>query len=177
MKKVILLSGILFRAIVHETVSRLARVYMRFSLRLLAAHFILGAAVFAQAPLQYFQVDHIKTVCGEITDIKTERTYHKNDFIVIYLKVKEKTGAELYRVEVSPKWFFTMEIIKGSKIEVKGSYCSIDGQRVMMTQSIVFQGKTYEFRDKFGFPLWKGKGKYMKPGDGAQGRRKRRGLH
>jgi len=139
--------------------------------------FIAGVAGYAQEPLKYFQVDKVKTVRGEITGIKTERTYHRNDFIVIYLKVKEKTGEEIYRAEVSPGWFFTMDLMKGGKIEVTGSYCTIDGQSLMMTQSITFQGEKYEFRDKYGFPLWRGRGKYMKPGDRGQGKRKRRGRH
>jgi len=139
--------------------------------------FLLVVTVFAEQQVKYFQVDKIKTIRGEITDIKTEKSYHRNDFIVIYLKVKEKTGEEIYRVEVSPEWFFAMDLMKGSKIEVTGSYCTIDGQSLMMTQAITFQGEMYEFRDKYGFPLWRGKGKYMKPGNQGQGKQKRRGRH
>ncbi len=139
--------------------------------------FLLIVAVFAEQQVKYFQVDKVINIRGEITDIKTEKSYHRNDFIVIYLKVKEKTGEEIYRVEVSPGWFFAMDLMKGSKIEVTGSYRTIDGQSLMMTQSITFQGEMYEFRDKYGFPLWRGKGKYMKQGDRDQGKRKRRGSH
>jgi hypothetical protein len=139
--------------------------------------FLLTIAVFAEQQVKYFRVDKVKTIRGEITDIKTEKSYHKNDFIVIYLKVKEKTGEEIYQVEVSPEWFFAMDLMKGGKIEVTGSYCTIDGQNLMMTQSITFQGEKYEFRDKYGFPLWRGKGKYMKQGYRGKGKRKRRGRH
>lgn len=139
--------------------------------------FLLSVTVFAEQQVKYFQVDKVKTIRGEIIDIKTEKSYHKNDFIVIYLKVKEKTGEEIYRVEVSPEWFFAMDLMKGSKIEVTGSYNTISGQGLMMTQSITFQGEKYEFRDKYGFPLWRGKGKYMKQGSRGQGKRKRRGRH
>jgi len=139
--------------------------------------FLLIVTVFAEPQVKYFQVDTIKTIKGKITDIKTEKNYQRNDFIVIYLKVKEKTGEEIYRVEVSPGWFFAMDLMKGSKIEVTGSYCASDGQSLMMTQSITFQGEMYEFRDKYGFPLWREKGKYMKPGNQGQGKQKRRGHH
>lgn len=139
--------------------------------------FLLVVTVFAEQQVKYFQVDKIKTIRGEITDIKTEKSYYRNDFIVIYLKVKEKTGEEIYRVEVSPEWFFAMDLMKGSKIEVTGSYSTIDGQSLMMTQAITFQGEMYEFRDKYGFPLWRGKGKYMKPGNQGQGKPRRRGHH
>jgi hypothetical protein len=139
--------------------------------------FLLIVNVFAEQQVKYFRVDTIKTIRGEITDIKTEKSYHRNDFIVIYLKVNEKNGEEIYRVEVSPGWFFAMDLMKGSKIEVTGSYCTSDGQSLMMTQSITFQGEMYEFRDKYGFPLWRGKGKYMKQGNRGQGKRKQRGRH
>jgi hypothetical protein len=139
--------------------------------------FLLTITVFAEQQLKYFQVDKIKTIRGEITYIKTEKSYHRNDFIVIYLKVKEKTGEEIYRVEVSPEWFFAMDLMKGSKIEVTGSYCTINDQSLIMTQTITFLGEKYEFRDKYGFPLWRGKGKYMKQGSQGQGKRKRRGHH
>ena len=139
--------------------------------------FLLTITVFTQKQVKYFQVDKVKTIRGEITDIKTEKSYHKNDFIVIYLKVKENTGEKIYRVEVSPEWFFAMDLMKGGKIEVTGSYSSIDGQSLMMTRSITFQGEKYEFRDKYGFPLWIGKGKYMKQGNRGKGKRKRRGRH
>lgn len=139
--------------------------------------FLLIVTVFAEQQVKYFQVDKVKTIRGEITGIKTEKTYHMNDFIVIYLKVKEETGEKIYRVEVSPEWFFAMDLMKGSKIEVTGAYCTINDQSLIMTQSITFQGEKYEFRDKYGFPLWRGKGKYMKQGYRGRGKRKRRGRH
>lgn len=139
--------------------------------------FLLTVTVFAEQQLKYFQVDKIKTIRGEVTDIKTEKSYHRNDFIVIYLKVKGKTGEEIYRVEISPEWFFAMDLMKGSKIEVTGSYCTINDQSLIMTQTITFLGEKYEFRDKYGFPLWRGKGKYMKQGYRGKGKRKRRGRH
>lgn len=139
--------------------------------------FLLIVTVFAEQQVKYFQVDKVKTIKGEITDIKTEKSYHRNDFIVIYLKVKEKTGEKIYRVEVSPEWFFAMDLMKGSKIEVTGSFSTINAQSLIMTQSITFQGEKYDFRDKYGFPLWRGKGKYMKQGYRGKGKRKRRGRH
>jgi hypothetical protein len=139
--------------------------------------FLLTITVFAQKQVKYFQVDKVKTIRGEITGIKTEKSYHKSDFIVIYIKVKEKTGEETYRVEVSPGWFFAMDLMKGGKIEVTGSYSTISGQGLIMSQSITFQGEKHEFRDKYGFPLWRGKGKYMKQGYRGKGKGKRRGRH
>lgn len=135
--------------------------------------FLQVSAVFAQQHVKYFQVDRIKTIRGEITDIKTEKSYHKSNFIVIYLK--EKTSQEIYLVEVSPEWFFSMDLLKGSQIEVTGSFNKVDGQNLVMTQSITYRGEIVQFRDKYGFPLWRGKGKYMKRGYRGKGKGKGKG--
>jgi hypothetical protein len=130
--------------------------------------------IFAQEPIKYYRVDSVKTIKGEVINITSEKSYHKRDFTVIYLK--EKKSGEIYRVEVSPEWFFNMDLMKGSKIEVTGSHCRMeDDTHLLMTRSITFQGEIYQFRDKYGFPLWRGKGKYMKPGD--KGGMRRRGRH
>ncbi len=130
--------------------------------------------IFAQEPIKYYRVDSVKTIKGEVINITSEKSYHKRDFTVIYLK--EKKSGEIYRVEVSPEWFFNMDLMKGSKIEVTGSYCLMeDDKHLLMTRSITFQGEIYQFRDKYGFPLWRGKGKYMKPG--GKGGMRRRGRH
>lgn len=77
------------------------------------------AGVFAQEQIKYYRVDNVKTITGEIVDIKSEKSYHKNNFTVIYLK--EKKSGEIYRVEVSPEWYFDIDIMKGGKIEITGS--------------------------------------------------------
>ena len=122
---------------------------------------VLKVGIFAQRQIKYYRVDSIKTIKGEIVDITSEKSYHKRDFTVIYLK--EKKSGEIYRVEVSPKWYFNMDLMKGSEIEVTGSYCRMDDKHLLMTCSITFQGELHQFRDKYGFPLWRGQRKYMSP--------------
>ena len=135
---------------------------------------VIKVGTFAQKQIKYYRVDSVKAIKGEIVDITSEKSYHKRDFTVIYLK--EKKSGEIYRVEVSPQWFFNMDLMKGSKIEVIGSYCRMeDDKHLLMTRSITFQGELHQFRDKYGFPLWRGKRKYMKPG--GKGRMRRRGQH
>jgi hypothetical protein len=110
--------------------------------------------------IKYYRVDQVITVTGEITDIKTEKSYHKSDFIVVYLKEK-KTG-HLYKIEVSPDWFFDLDMASGQKIQVTGSHNKIDNVDLIMTRTLVCGGEVYQFRDESGFPLWRGKGRYLK---------------
>jgi hypothetical protein len=134
---------------------------------------LVTAGIFAQKQLRYYRVDSVKTIKGEITDIKSEKSYHKNNFTVIYLK--EKKSGEIYKVEVSPEWFFSMDLMKGSRIEITGSCTLENGMNSMMTRSIAYQGEIIHFRDKNGFPLWRGKG--MQKNRGGKGKMRRRGKH
>ena len=130
--------------------------------------------IFAQEQIKYYRVNTVITIKGEIINITSEKSYHRSVFTVIYLK--EKKSGDIYRVEVSPEWFFHMDLMKGSTIEVTGSLCRMkDDKHLLMTRSITFQGEVHQFRDKYGFPLWRGKRKYMRPG--GKGRMRRRGQN
>lgn len=168
---------------------------------------LLSGSLSAYPPesIKYFRVDKVVTVTGEITDIKSEKSYHKNNFIMVYLKEK-KTG-QSYKIEVSPDWFFNLDLMKGQRIQVTGSINTVKnaplnsentyntsntnntnntnnlnnlnngketGQNLIMTQSLVFQGQIFHFRDKSGFPLWRGKGKYYKKSGGRRQQQKGR---
>lgn len=123
--------------------------------------------------IKYYRLDKVKTITGEIQEIKSEKRYQGRDFIIIYLKEK-KTG-DVYRVEVSPEWFFHLDLMQGSLIEVTGSYSKMGENHIIMTQSIAYQGEIHQFRDKHGFPLWRGK---RKQGKGrGKGQMRRRGRH
>jgi len=104
--------------------------------------------------IKYFKLDKIVTVSGEILKIRTDTKEHKSDFIIFELKSKKN---EFYTVEVSPKWFYKIDIVNGNFIEVKGSLNIVNKKNIILTQSITQQGEIYYFRDKFGFPLWRGK--------------------
>lgn len=120
--------------------------------------------------VNYYRVDKVETIGGEIIRVESEKCYNQNDYTVIYLKEK-KSGA-IYRVEVSPQWFFEVDLMAGSRIEVTGSVNKSGNVNNIMTRSIMFRGQLFEFRDKHGFPLWRGKsGQGNRRGQG-RGRRK-----
>jgi len=135
--------------------------------------FILVAALTAQLhgqrSFKYYNLDNIVTVKGEITDIKVEPCYRKSDFIVIYLS--DRQDEKRYRVEVSPRWFYHIDLVKGNKVEVSGALNRVNGEHLIMASSILFEGELYHFRDRDGFPLWRGKGKRRQ----RSGRMRRRG--
>ena len=98
-----------------------------------------GPGLDAQKQTKYYKVDSIKTIRGKITDITFEKDRFKKEFTVMY--VKEKKNGDIYRVEVSPAWFFNMDLAKGSRIEVAGSYSREQNRHTIMTRSINFQGE------------------------------------
>ncbi len=120
----------------------------------------------------YYNLDQVATVKGTIIDISIQRSYHKNDFVVIALS---STNPEtVYNVEVCPQWFFQLDLMKGMEIEVTGSATVIEGKNFMMTRSLMYSGELYNFRDTNGFPLWRGQGNSQTQGRGMQRRRQGR---
>ncbi len=109
--------------------------------------------------IKYFKLDKIVSISGKIVKIRTDLKEHKREFIILELKTSKN---EKYIIEVSPKWFYDIDMVKGDIIEIKGSLNIIKKKNIILTQSIMRQGEIYNFRDKLGFPLWRGKGK----GDG-----------
>ncbi len=123
--------------------------------------FLLLTAVTAgharQQQQKYYRVDQVKTVTGEVQEIKSEPCFNDKIFMVIYLREK-KTG-RTYRVEVSPQWYYHLELMVGSLVEVTGSFSENKGGYHLMVRTVTYRGEHFHFRDKNGFPLWRGKGK------------------
>lgn len=118
--------------------------------------FILTVGVYpGKDRFKYFRIDKIISVSGKIITIKMEESYRKNKFIIFELK--ELKSDRTYDVEVSPKWFFELDVAEGSILEVKGSLNILKARNLILAQLIIFEGEVFNFRDKFGFPLWRGK--------------------
>ncbi len=103
---------------------------------------------------KYFRLDNIITVSGEIAKIRMETTNKKNKFVI--LELKNTKGNKIYVIEVSPLWFYKVDVVVGSLIRVKGSLNNMKEKKIILAQSIIFEGEIYNFRDKLGFPLWRG---------------------
>lgn len=114
-----------------------------------------GTAYPGKDKFKYFRIDKIISVSGKIIKIKMEESYRKNKFIIFELK--ELKSDKIYDVEVSPQWFYGLDVAEGSMLEVKGSLNVLKERNIVLAQSIIFEGEVFNFRDKFGFPLWRGK--------------------
>ncbi|MDQ1353969.1 MAG: hypothetical protein QG657_4278 [Acidobacteriota bacterium] len=117
-----------------------------------------------ETQIKYFRLDSIIKITGEVKDIKTEKCYKGDHFSVLY--IKDQSSDRQYKVEVSPAWFFNLEVKTGKTIAVTGSYMQIGQEHIIMAQELELEGKIVNYRDRLGFPLWRGRGKMKERGMG-----------
>lgn len=123
--------------------------------------------------IKYFKLDKIVTLTGKIVSIEDDSSEsHQGQFVVILMR--DKTN-NLYYLEVSPKWFFRVDLLEGAEIKVKGALNVINKKNILLIQSITHQGEIYHFRDQRGFPLWRGRNQRDKRQRGQQGKRIKKG--
>lgn len=135
--------------------------------------FTAGMASQAVEPIKYFNMASVKTIRGKVIEIIQEDSKQQHPFVVISLL--EKNSETRYRVEVSPEWFFRIDLMTGSQVEINGSDISNEKEHIMMAASITFQGERYQFRDRYGFPLWRGQKEMRKGSEQGKGMKYRRG--
>ena len=104
----------------------------------------------------FYNYKKVVTVEGKILDFKIEEVYkRKSKFFFLYIKTVDN---KKIKIEVCPEWFFNFDIAKGMKIRVKGSDLGEDGNfKYIIAKELEFGGNKITLRDKFGFPLWRGK--------------------
>lgn len=110
-----------------------------------------------QAPRQvhFYNVDSERKIEGTIQEILLEPRYEERQpFLMIV--IKEKTTGEIYKVEVSPAWFFNYDLHKGEAIKIVGSYYSQNNENYLIARELQVGGETFRVRDRRGFPNWRG---------------------
>jgi len=147
--------------------------FLRKYILVLLAIVLISSQLFPRS-IKYFKLNKVITVSGKIIKVGTDKKEHGDDFVIIELENKKNIR---YTIEVSPKWFYEIDIVKGDIIEVKGSLNIIDKNNIILTQSIIRRGEIYNFRDKLGFPLWRGMGKGLNGKRGFGGKRRRKGKY
>lgn len=105
--------------------------------------------------IKYYRLNNVINLKGKILDIKAEKSYRRHKFINIYLQGEQKKV--IYKVELSPDWFYDMKLKKGSRVEITGSLNRSGKKDLIIARKVIFQKKIFYFRDKDGFPLWRGK--------------------
>ncbi len=129
-------------------------------LALALAVLALAAAAPAAAGLQdsapFYSVDSERRIEGTVKDVVLEPRYgDRASFLILLLE--EKGPGTLYRVEISPAWFFDRDLHKGEKVKVVGSfYAAKDGTNILIARQLRAGGETFMLRDSRGFPNWRG---------------------
>ena len=113
----------------------------------------------AQQSQHFYNKDTEKTFEARVEKIMMEPRYEGTSKFLI-LVVKDSKGQDLI-CEVSPSWFFSKDFHRGERLNITGSlYEGLEGEAHMIVRQIRLQGELMVFRDKNGFPNWRGgKGK------------------
>lgn len=110
----------------------------------------------------FYNVDTERQVEGIIRELLFEPRYEdRAPFLILILE--EKESGEVYRVEISPAWFFDRDLHVGESVKVVGSLYAKDKTRSIIARELQCSGEKYFLRDSRGFPSWRG-GKMKKAG-------------
>jgi len=111
---------------------------------------------FGQKNEHFYNVDKEIRVEGKIQKIGMELRYNDTaPFLIIFLE--EKSTKKIYKVEISPAWFFDQDFHQGEPLTVTGSLTSSGKNGLnLIAREVQMQGDTLILRDKHGFPTWRG---------------------
>jgi len=116
----------------------------------------------------FYNLDTERQVEGVIQEVLFEPRYENTaPFLVVVLK-ENRTG-DIYRVEVSPGWFFSYDLHKGEPAKVTGSFYSKDTASWLIARKLQAGGETFMLRDSRGFPNWRGGPMKVKGGRRGRG--------
>jgi hypothetical protein len=103
----------------------------------------------------FYNLDTERQVDGIIQEVLFEPLYeNRAPFLVVVLK-EDKTGI-VYRIEVSPAWFFNYDLHQGEPAKVTGSFYSQEAKSCLIARKLQAGGETFTLRDSRGFPNWRG---------------------
>jgi len=111
---------------------------------------------FGQETEHFYNVDKEIRVEGKIQRIVMEPRYKDTSpFLIVFLE--EKDTKKIYKVEVSPVWFFDQDFYQGEYLMVTGSLTSSEEAGLnVIAREVQCRGETMILRDKHGFPSWRG---------------------
>lgn len=115
----------------------------------------LSGALTQQKGLHFYNVDREITVSGTVNEVLLEpRSKDKANFLVVILE--EKQTGRLFKVEISPAWFFQQDLHQGEPLQITGSLVNEGSLGLVMARRVRFRGELLNVRDKHGFPNWRG---------------------
>lgn len=98
----------------------------------------------------------VETVSGEVMDIQTVVPYKG---MYSGVQVLLKTDEETVPVHLGPSWYIErldVKLVKGDKIEVKGSRVTFAGKPAIITGELKKGDQALVLRDANGIPVWAG---------------------
>jgi hypothetical protein len=131
----------------------------RFCLPLFVGGWLSVVSVMAAPPQQkgphFYNVDREITVRGTVKEVVLEpRSKDTAAFLTVILE--EKETARVYKVEISPAWFFQQDLHQGESLQITGSLVAEGRLGLVMARRVRFRGELLNVRDKHGFPNWRG---------------------
>ena len=121
-------------------------------MRKIAGFLLLSFAIMAGEKVCFFFSPEKKVeIEGKVEKIEENQNFCKSSYFVV-LSVKDKAG-KLFKIYISPFWFFTERPDVGEEVKIKGAY-SEDNRRLLIAEWIYFRGEKIFLRDERGFPLW-----------------------
>ncbi len=137
-------------------------------IRVFIVFLVFSAIVFSSNRLHFYNLKTVKTIKGTVYDFKVEEG-RRGRSRFFYLYIKNKKG-EQYKVELCPEWFLKKDFWAGLNVEITGSIVGSKNNVIfLIAREVNYFGETIEFRDKYGFPLWRG---LRMRGNAEQGKRK-----
>jgi hypothetical protein len=122
----------------------------------------------SRKPAHFYNVDSERRVEGVIREVLFEPRYEDRSPYLIVVLEEKKTG-QIYKVELSPAWFFDHDLHKGEPAKIVGSFYAKDDEYFLIARELQAGGETFRLRDSRGFPSWRGgpmKGKGQRRGRG-----------
>ena len=109
-----------------------------------------------QTAEHFYNVDKEIRLEGTVREIALEPRYTGTAPFLV-LRVEASAEKKMYKVEVSPSWFFGQDIHGGEKVKIVGSLSEArEGLPTVMARELQLRGETFTLRDKRGFPSWQG---------------------
>lgn len=99
----------------------------------------------------FFSPEKKVEIEGKVEKIEENQGFCKSPYFVV-MNVKDKAG-RVFKIFVSPIWFFKERPDIGEKVKIKGSYSDED-RTTLIAEWIYFRGEKIYLRDERGFPLW-----------------------
>lgn len=121
-------------------------------MRKIAGLLLLSVMVIAGERVCFFFSPEKKVeIEGKVKDIEENHRFCMDRHFVM-MSIKDKRG-KVFKVYISPPWFFTQRPEIGEDVKIKGAYCEED-KKTIIAEWIYFRGEKIFLRDERGFPLW-----------------------